>query len=82
MPYIPDKDRTKFDPFLKDLKPEAVGELNYAITCACRDYLYRRGESYETHDLIIGALECVKLEFYRRRTALYEDKKIQINGDV
>ena len=31
---------------------------------------------------IIGALECAKLELYRRVAAPYEDDKIIENGDV
>jgi len=31
---------------------------------------------------IIGALECAKLELYRRVAAPYEDDKIAENGDV
>lgn len=31
---------------------------------------------------IIGVLRCASNELYRRKIALYEDKKIQDNGDV
>jgi len=31
---------------------------------------------------VLGALECAKLEFYRRLVAVYEDVKIRENGDV
>ena len=31
---------------------------------------------------VIGALECAKLELYRRIAAPYEDTKIQENGEV
>jgi hypothetical protein len=30
----------------------------------------------------VGVLECVKLEFYRRVAAPYEDEKIKESGDV
>jgi hypothetical protein len=30
----------------------------------------------------IGVLECIKLEFYRRVAAPYEDVKIKESGDV
>jgi hypothetical protein len=30
----------------------------------------------------VGAIECCKLEFYRRVAAPYEDRKIKTNGDV
>jgi len=31
---------------------------------------------------MIGVLECVKQEFYRRKVAPYEDIKIIENGDI
>jgi hypothetical protein len=31
---------------------------------------------------VIGALECCKLELYRRMVAPYENTKIKENGDV
>ena len=31
---------------------------------------------------IIGALECIKMELYRRGVSEYEDKKILENGDI
>jgi hypothetical protein len=30
----------------------------------------------------VGVLECIKMEFYRRVAAPYEDTKIEQNGDV
>ena len=30
----------------------------------------------------MGALEGVKLEMYRRKISAYEDRKIEMNGDV
>ena len=38
--------------------------------------------SYHAYNEIIGVLECVKQEFYRRMVAPYEDKKCEENGDV
>lgn len=37
---------------------------------------------YGDYNEIIGFLECMKLELYRRLVANYEDKKIIENGDV
>lgn len=82
MPYIKRPERNKFNEGLAALKPSTTGELNYLITCLCRDFLFREGEKYETYDRIIGALECAKLEFYRMRVAPYEDQKIKENGIV
>ena len=60
------------------------GTLNYIITRLC-DYWSRdfSGEAnYEKYNAVIGALECVKQELYRRQIAPYEDKKCEENGDV
>lgn len=44
---------------------------------------YIRRESRELLDPHFGgALECTKLELYRRRVADYEDQKIADNGDA
>ena len=61
---------------------EAPGWLNYIFTCTILAYVKVKGESYQTYNDIIGALECCKLELYRRKVAKYEDKKITENGDV
>ena len=60
------------------------GTLNYIITRLCdywcRDYA---GEAnYEKYNTVIGVLECVKQELYRRQIAPYEDEKCKENGDV
>ena len=60
------------------------GTLNYIITSLC-DYWCRdfSGEAnYEKYNAVIGVLECVKQELYRRQVAPYEDKKCRENGDV
>ena len=61
---------------------EKPGELNYAITMLCKDYLDNAGHSYTMYNEVIGVLECAKLELYRRLAAPYEDEKIKENGDV
>jgi len=60
------------------------GTLNYIITRLC-DYWCRDWEgeaNYEKYNTVIGVLECVKQELYRRQIAPYEDKKCEENGDV
>ncbi len=80
MPYITQQDRLALrDPARR---PESAGELNYAITTAVLDWIERQGRSYATFNAAIGALECAKLELYRRMVAPYEDTKIAANGDV
>jgi hypothetical protein len=63
-------------------KINTAGELNYALTMICREYIEDNGVSYQAYNDIIGALEGCKLEFYRRSVAPYEDIKISENGDV
>ena len=60
------------------------GTLNYIITRLC-DYWCRdwQGESnYAKYNAVIGVLECVKQELYRRQIAPYEEVKCEENGDV
>ena len=78
MPYIEDHDRERV---IGD-GPNNCGELNFAITDLLLEYLERKGLRYQTINDIIGALEGAKLEFTRRVTNPYEDKKIKENGDV
>jgi len=78
MPYIPESDRDRLRPHCG---PENVGELNYVITSIIDNYI---GPSMRYSDInaVIGALECAKLELYRRLAAPNEDEKKEINGDV
>lgn len=78
MPYIHAERRE----FLETEPPSDAGELNYVISMICRNYYMAKGHSYQTHNTIIGVLECTKQEWYRRCTAPYEDYKINENGDV
>jgi hypothetical protein len=57
-----------------------VGQLNYVITRMIASFI---GEpSYTQINAVIGVLECVKLELYRRLAASYEDVKCYKNGDI
>ena len=76
MPYIKQKRREEI------IFPENCGELNFFITEILATYIVAKGESYQTYNDIMGALEGAKLEIYRRKIAPYEDKKIKENGDV
>jgi hypothetical protein len=88
MPYIVDGKRLYLDDEINALaraieaassEEGRAGNLNYSITRLI-DRLYDRRYS-EINDAV-GVLECVKLEFYRRVAAPYEDKKCVENGDV
>ncbi len=85
MPYIDKKQRPTFEE-AKPLGAKAFtpGQLNYVLTMVCLGYLREneRDIHYQEYSEIIGALECCKLEFYRRKLVSFEDKKIVKNGDV
>lgn len=79
MPYIKRLARISLQ---EGFDPETPGELNYTLTRTCHRYLENRGQKYDTYAEIVSALECAKLELYRRLIAPYEDTKIEANGDV
>lgn len=83
MPYIEPKLRRDWDAWLSKAPHKVVseGELNYIITRVILQ-LFPPSRSYHTYNALIGVLECVKLELYRRLIAPYEDGKIVENGDV
>lgn len=78
MPYITEPERR----YVAEYGPGTVGQLNYAITKLILDYVNDFGLSYEQINAVIGALECAKLELYRRVAVPYETKKHAQNGDV
>lgn len=90
MPYIQITKRLQLDEAVLQLQ-EAIsgvvstrsdisGVLNYCITTL----ITRLGldDRYDGFNTLVGVLECVKLEMYRRVVAPYEDQKCQENGDV
>lgn len=82
MPYI--KDNRK-DPVLNQVKIlDTSGDLTYAITAICLTWLESNNKvnSFENLSNIIKALECAKLEFYRRVMVPYENNKLSENSDV
>jgi hypothetical protein len=80
MPYIDPSARARLD---GGGRPEDPGELNYALTRLVDDYLIDKGGLRYAHlNEVVGALECAKLELYRRLAAPYEDAKRQEAGDV
>ena len=53
-----------------------VGDLNYLISAIIDGTLSRRGVRYKNLNAIIGALECAKLELYRRVAHLMKTRKL------
>jgi len=86
MPYIKKENR----PYIVDDATENIvtqlvsnpGTLNFAITSLIHIYLRDKGKNYTNINEVIGVLECVKMEFYRRIAAPYENEKIEENGDI
>lgn len=89
MPYIKQSDRDIYVPSIIQLRRlldcatenDMAGHLNFCMSTIIVD-LCKHKESYDLYNSMIGALECIKLELYRRKVALYEDGKIQKNGDI
>jgi hypothetical protein len=80
MPYIKQERR---EAIMAGAKPQDAGELNFAITVLVDNYLKDKGGIRYAHlNEVIGAIDCAKLELYRRVAAPYEDKKMEENGDV
>lgn len=77
MPYLKPKDRIAAMGWT-----ETAGDLNYRFTMLIKQHIEKMGESYQTYNDIIGALECCKLELYRRKVEYYENQKCLENGDV
>lgn len=80
MPYIKPELRSEIL-----VNPENIsnaGELNYYISTLINYFIDKKGKSYSSINEVIGALECAKLELYRRVAAPYEDIKINENGEV
>jgi len=88
MPYIKGWDRAEFQSALSLLSDVVKrrglsnGDLNYLMTSLGLLYLDKHGRSYDTISDVVKALECAKLEFYRRIAAPYEDGKRDSNGEV
>lgn len=78
MPYIKADERS----YVRKAGPENEGDLNFLISELVDDFIGTHGLSYKTLNTAIGALECAKLELYRRIAAPYEDEKIVENGEV
>ena len=87
MPYIPKKDRDRYNPHIKSLLQELhisnydIGHINYIFTLIIIN-IWKAFPRYATIASIRGMLSDVKDEFYRRYASRYEDKKIEENGDV
>lgn len=57
------------------------GDLNY-LTTKIINTIFENNKGYAMASELVATLECVKMEFYRRKVAPYEEEKIVENGDV
>ncbi len=85
MSYIREAGRVRLEPllhlFMQNM-PTDAGELNYVLSRMVDTYVQVKGKNYAVLNEVIGVLECVKQEYYRRIAAPYENTKINENGDV
>jgi hypothetical protein len=85
MPYINQKERKVYEQVLVDmlnLPAMNPGQLNYVLTIICKEYMYKNGTHYKTINDVIGVLNCVQHEMYRRVAVPYENDMMIINGDI
>jgi hypothetical protein len=86
MPYIKREDRRPLDPLIEQVaallpQREFAGAFNYVVSRLCAEIL-RNQPGYSRINELIGALECAKLELYRRVAGPYEDTKARAHGEV
>lgn len=85
-PYIKKEEKEYFKEGIAEITRTGIqtcGELNYLLTKICQIYINQRGmQKYQFYNDVVGALECCKIELYRRQIADYEEQKIVENGDV
>jgi len=87
MPYIKPHNREFFDKITDELfrilkiTDFSAGEINYVISRLLWK-IFESKKCYSTANALVGVLECIKLEFYRRKILKYEDIKKKENGDI
>ena len=83
MPYILKGRRNEIDyAMVGAVEIENVGELTYAITLLLWNFYNHNGGRFQQIAEIEGALGCASKEFYRRIASVYEQNKMNENGDV
>ncbi|MCS7095923.1 MAG: hypothetical protein N3F10_02480 [Candidatus Bathyarchaeota archaeon] len=87
MPYIKKDERAELDKIADQISAlmeklpdkDRDGCLNYLFTKTLKA-IYR--PSYLNYERVMGLLECIQHEFYRRWIAPYEESKMREHGDV
>ena len=87
MPYISKDERERFRDFIDPLIDELInnkytpGQVNYIISKLIWS-LFDERPSYTKGNELLGILNAVNLEFYRRRLVEYENEKMIESGDL
>ena len=88
MPYIKRSERGQYQELVAELakripqeRTARPGHMNYVISLLV-DKVYGHQMRYADHNEALGMLTGVTQEFYRRKTAPYEDLKIKEEGDL
>jgi hypothetical protein len=92
MPYIKEEQRSLLEEPIRSLiqrvisiddEDEYEGVCNYIVTTLLNEIMIPpTGPRYRYVNRIMGILECVKAEFYRRLASSYEQGAIIKNGDL
>ena len=89
LPYIDEHERPRLDNLVDELTDEILngddaweGRMNYVVSRMANNIVQSKGKSYRLFNRIVGVMECVKQEFYRRVVVPYERRKCYVNGDV
>lgn len=88
MPYIKKADRVPYQDAINELarmvpgdRESRPGHMNYIVSRLIQK-VYGDKMRYCDYNEVMGFLQGVNLEFYRRQAAPYEDTKIVSEGDL
>ena len=92
MPYLKQEDRVRLVDPLTDLIDAicineangvgVAGQVNFIISVLVNSLWQGTKANYAGLNELMGAIECAKLEIYRRLAGPYEEKAAKRNGDV
>lgn len=88
MPYIHKDDRAHYEDAINlictrlDQREWCMGDMNYVFTMILKRATRGKVRCYMTLNELMGMVECVKQEFYRRDVVEYETEKIKQHGDI
>jgi hypothetical protein len=87
MPYIMQNERERLlmvvdnlVAFLEEDPENVAGKLNFVISTVLKRLSKKL--RYKKANELMGVIECVKQEYYRKIVGPYEDEAIKRNGDI